>query len=175
MSQTRVSKPRSRFKRMISLIVGRDKNGAIGKGNTIPWFAPEDLKFFKRETLGGAIIMGRNTWDSLPFKPLKDRLNIVVTSQGCDAEQICTSVSDAVTLAHGYGYRRLYGIGGAGIYREMISIADRLLITEVDVEVENADTFFPDFDSADWDVIGDTELRSDAPACRVFEYLKRQS
>ena len=67
---------------MISLVVARARNGAIGRENTIPWHAPEDLKFFQRETLGGVIIMGRNTWDSLPFKPLKNRVNLVVSSKG---------------------------------------------------------------------------------------------
>lgn len=158
---------------MISLVVGRDKNGAIGKGNDIPWYAPEDLKFFKRETLGGAIIMGRNTWDSLPFKPLKDRLNIVVSSHDCSAELTCRFVSEAIDLAYASGYRRVYGIGGAGIYREMIEIADRLLITEVDISVEDPDTFFPEFDIAEWDVIGETALRAETPKCTVFEYLRR--
>ena len=65
---------------MLTLIAARARNGAIGKDGTLPWHIPEDLKFFKRETLGGAIIMGRRTWESLPFKPLKDRLNLVVTS-----------------------------------------------------------------------------------------------
>ena len=158
---------------MISLVVGRDRNGAIGKGNDIPWYAPEDLKFFKRETLGGAIVMGRNTWDSLPFKPLKDRMNIVVTSKGCAAEHICKSVSEAVQLGYDHGYRRVYGIGGAGIYREMIEIADRLLITEVDLSVKDADTFFPQFSEQVWRVVGQTKLRSDDPKCTVFEYLRR--
>lgn len=158
---------------MISLVVARDRNGAIGKGNDIPWYAPEDLQFFKRETLGGAIIMGRNTWDSLPFKPLKDRLNIVVTSQGCSAENTCISVSQAVEMAYAQGYRRVYGIGGAGIYREMIDIADRLLITEVALSIDDADTFFPPFDADDWQIVGSSVLRIDAPKCTVFEYLRR--
>ena len=158
---------------MISLVVGRDRNGAIGKGNDIPWYAPEDLKFFKRETLGGAIIMGRNTWDSLPFKPLKDRMNIVVSSQGCAAEHVCANVREAVELAHLHKYRRVYGIGGAGIYREMIEIADRLLITEVDLDVEGADTFFPNFSDEIWRAIGHSDLSSDDPKCTVFEYLRR--
>ncbi len=157
---------------MISLVVARDKNGAIGKGNEIPWYAPEDLQFFKRETLGGAIIMGRNTWDSLPFKPLKNRLNIVVSSQKCGAEEICKSVSEAVDLAYSHGYRRVYGIGGAGIYREMIEIADRLLVTEVDLVVEDPDVFFPDVPAQDWQIIGESLLRTEAPACTVFEYLR---
>ncbi|WP_085311254.1 dihydrofolate reductase [Planktotalea arctica] len=157
---------------MISLIVARDRNGAIGKDNDIPWYAPEDLQFFKRETLGGAIIMGRNTWDSLPFKPLKDRLNIVVTSQGCSAEHTFTSVAQAVAFAYAKGYRRVYGIGGAGIYREMITLADRMLITEVDLSIEAADTHFPAFERAHWNILGETPLREDLPTCTVFEYLR---
>ncbi len=77
---------------MITLIVARDRNGAIGKDNTIPWHAPEDLKAFQRETLGGAIIMGRNTWDSLPVKPLKNRLNIVVSSDPNCADLVVPSL-----------------------------------------------------------------------------------
>lgn len=158
---------------MISLIVARDRNGAIGKGNDIPWYAPEDLQFFKRETLGGAIIMGRNTWDSLPFKPLKNRLNIVVSSQNCGAEVNCTSVTEAVQAAYAQGYRRIYGIGGAGIYREMIEIADRMLITEVALTVDEPDTFFPKFPDQDWRISGQTQLQVQDPECTVFEYLRR--
>lgn len=157
---------------MISLVVARDKNSAIGKGNDIPWYAPEDLQFFKRETLGGAIIMGRNTWDSLPFKPLKNRLNIVVSAQNCGADVNCASITEAVEAAYAQGYRRVYGIGGAGIYREMIEIADRMLITEVALEVEDADTFFPSFKQQDWTVVGKTTVRKDDPNCCVYEYIR---
>lgn len=159
---------------MISLVVARDRNGAIGKGNEIPWYAPEDLQFFKRETLGGAIIMGRNTWDSLPFKPLKNRLNIVVSSRECGADLDCSSVQEAISAAYARGYRRVYGIGGAGIYREMIEIADRMLITEVNLAVDGADTFFPCFEMSHWQVVGETPLREDAPQCVVREYLRNK-
>ncbi len=158
---------------MITLIVGRDRNGAIGKGNDIPWYAPEDLQFFKRETLGGAVIMGRNTWDSLPFKPLKNRLNIVVTSQGVEGcEHVVGNVQDAVALAEAQGYRRIYGMGGCGIYAEMLNIADRLLITEVAVSVDDADVFFPEFSADVWAKTGTSPLRSEDPACAVDEYLR---
>lgn len=158
---------------MITLIVGRDRNGAIGKDNDIPWYAPEDLQFFKRETLGGAIIMGRNTWDSLSFKPLKNRLNIVVSSRGVEGcDNVVTSVQAAVELAEAQGYRRIYGIGGRGIYAEMLTIADRLLITEVDLSVEDADTFFPEFSTTEWIKTGTSPLRSESPACAVDEYLR---
>ena len=158
---------------MISLIVARDRNGAIGRGNEIPWHAPEDLKFFQRETSGAAIIMGRNTWNSLPFKPLKNRLNIVVSSNANLAENVCPSLEAAIDFAHEAGHRRIYGIGGFRIYRDLLPLAHRLLVTEVDLAVEDADTFFPEFGEDAWQLIGKTPLRSEAPACVVHEYLRR--
>ena len=160
---------------MITLIAARARNGAIGKDNTIPWFAPEDLKFFQRETYGGAIIMGRNTWESLPFKPLKNRLNIVITSKGCGAEHEFTTLNAAITFAENAGYRRIYGIGGNLIYKTLLPMADRLLLTEVDLTIEDADTFFPDFDQAEWMHKGGTEIRAENPKCVVDEYLRRTS
>lgn len=158
---------------MITLIAARARNGAIGKDNDIPWFAPEDLKAFQRETLGGAIIMGRNTWDSLPVKPLKNRLNLVVSSNPDAAETVLPSIEAAVAEAHAQGYRRVYGIGGEGIYRGMLGMADRLLITEVDLTVAEADAHFPEFDPDNWIKAGETVLRESDPACVMVEYLRR--
>ncbi|MCZ4353034.1 dihydrofolate reductase [Roseovarius aestuarii] len=159
---------------MLSLVVARDRNGAIGKDGDIPWHAPEDLAFFQRETTGGAIIMGRNTWDSLPFKPLKNRLNLVVTSRGVDGALCFGTVDAAMAFAASKGHARLYGIGGAGIYAEMIKIADRLLITQVDLDVKDPDTYFPDYNPSDWVETGRLPLRSEAPACTMFELLRRR-
>ncbi|MEX0301361.1 MAG: dihydrofolate reductase [Leisingera sp.] len=158
---------------MITLIAARARNGAIGKDNDIPWHAPEDLKAFQRETLGGAIIMGRNTWDSLPFKPLKNRLNLVVSSNPQAAETVLPSIEAAVAEAYAQGYRRIYGIGGEGIYRGMLGLADRLLITEVDLSIDAADAFFPEFQADKWTVAGETVLRDSDPACVMVEYLRR--
>ena len=158
---------------MITLIVARAENGAIGRDGTIPWNIPEDLKFFQRETLGGALIMGRNTWESLPVKPLPRRLNIVVSSNANIAEMVVPSVKLAIELAIGHGYPRVYGIGGAAIYKDMIPLAHRLLISEVQTDVPDADTFFPSFNLTEWEEIGSVPLRADAPPCRVREYLKR--
>ena len=158
---------------MITLIVARDRNGAIGKDNTIPWHAPEDLKAFQRETLGGAIIMGRNTWDSLPVKPLKNRLNIVVSSDPNCAELVVPSIAQAVEEARAQGYMRIYGIGGAGIYGAMLEIADRLLITEVETVVAGADTHFPEVDANVWTPATRHRLRTEDPACDMVEYLRR--
>lgn len=157
---------------MISLIVGRDRNGAIGKDNDIPWHAPEDLKFFKQETLGGAVVMGRNTWDSLPFKPLKNRFNIVVSSQDGMGDVTVQSVEEAIQTAYDNGYQRIYSMGGARIYSAMLPLADRLLITEVDMVVEDPDTYFPDFSTSDWTLINARKLRSDEPRCTLNEFLR---
>jgi dihydrofolate reductase len=159
---------------MITLIVARAQNGAIGRAGTIPWEVPEDLKFFQRETLGGALIMGRNTWDSLPVKPLSKRLNIVVSSNSQLTEHVAGSVAEAVGIALEQGYQRIYGIGGARIYREMLPLAHRLLISEVALTVPDADTFFPQIEEGAWEVVNQRELRAAAPECHVREYLRRR-
>jgi dihydrofolate reductase len=159
---------------MITLIVARDRNGAIGKDNDIPWFAPEDLTLFMRETLGGACIMGRNTWDSLPVKPLKSRMNIVVSSRGVEHEHVYGSLEEALKVAHGDVRRRIYGMGGYGIYKAMLPMADRLLITEVDLSIDDPDTYFPEFDVADWHEVGRTVHREADPRCEVVEWIRRR-
>lgn len=158
---------------MLTLIVARAKNGAIGRDGDIPWHIPEDLKFFQRETLGGAIIMGRNTWDSLPVKPLSKRLNIVVSRQSDITEHVASSVTEAVEIAAAQGYNRVYGIGGAQIYRDMLPLAHRLLLSEVDIEIDDADTFFPTLDLGDWDLVSERPLTANAPQCVLREYLRR--
>lgn len=157
---------------MITLIAGRDRNGAIGKDNTIPWDAPEDMRFFMRETMGGAVIMGRNTWDSLPVKPLKNRLNIVISSQGVEHDHVFSTVEEAIEFARAEGRARIYAMGGYGIYKAMLPLADRLLITEIDTEVEGADTWFPEFDPEDWREVTRIKLRDAAPRCEAVEWVR---
>lgn len=159
---------------MITLIVARDRNGAIGKDGDIPWNAPEDLKLFQRETSGGAVIMGRRTWESLPVKPLPRRLNIVVSRNADLAETVAPSVEAAIWMAQVAGYPRIYGIGGGSIYREMLPLADRLLITEVDLAVEGADAFFPEIDETAWMEIGRMPIRDVDPTCAARELVRRR-
>ncbi|WP_101340443.1 dihydrofolate reductase [Cereibacter azotoformans] len=159
---------------MLTLVVARAKGGAIGKDGTIPWHAPEDLAFFQRETLGGALIMGRRTWESLPKRPLPRRLNIVVTSRKLEGEALFTSFDAAIPAARAAGHARIYSIGGARIFSAHLPIADRLLVTEVDLEVEGADTFFPEFDPSEWVCAARIELRAASPACVLYEYLRRR-
>jgi dihydrofolate reductase len=157
---------------MITLIVARAANGAIGRNGSIPWEVSEDLKSFQRETIGGAVIMGRNTWESLPVKPLPKRLNIVVSSYTDAADIVVPSVAAGIEFASESGYDRIYGIGGARIYEEMMLLADRLLISEVDLMVPDADTFFPPFELDDWCLVNERDLRTTEPKCCVREYMK---
>ncbi|MEM6374660.1 MAG: dihydrofolate reductase [Pseudomonadota bacterium] len=160
---------------MLSLVVARDRNGAIGKDGDIPWHAPEDLRLFQRETTGAPIIMGRHTWYSLPYRPLKNRMNIVVSSgQPEGAEHVYSRVEDAIEAAYGAGHARIYGIGGAGIYRAMLPLADRLLITEVDLAVDEPDTWFPEIDPAAWRAARQWPLRAADPPCNLVEFLRRE-
>lgn len=154
---------------MITLIAAHDRNRAIGKDGDIPWHIPEDLAMFKRETLGGALVMGRRTWESLPVKPLKNRLNIVVSRDTSLTEHVVGSVAEAVALAGSLGYFRIYGIGGQSIYEEMLPMAHRLLLTEVDTEVEGADTWFPEI-GAGW-----TTCTLTVGNLSVSEYFSRRT
>lgn len=158
---------------MITLIVARAEGGAIGRDGDIPWYAPEDLKLFQRETKGGALIMGRRTWESLPVKPLKDRLNIVVSRDATLTEYTVTSVEEAIALAQSHKMPRIYGIGGASIYAAMLPLADRLMLTEVDLGVSDADTFFPDIDEAEWFEAFRMDIRAAEPRCTLRELIRR--
>jgi dihydrofolate reductase len=158
---------------MISLIVARDRNGAIGRNGKLPWHISEDLNFFRKETFDGALIMGRKTWESLPHKPLKNKLNIVVTSGKVSGISV-KSVQEGINFAIDEGYERIYGIGGHSIYEEMLPLADKLLITEVNEIVENADTFFPEFDENDWEEINRTRL-ADSATLRILNRKNNES
>lgn len=158
---------------MISLVVARARGGAIGRDNTIPWHSPQDLRMFQRETLGSAVIMGRRTWESLPAKPLKNRLNIVVSRDAGLAERVVDGVPAAIAMAHDAGYTRICGIGGQAIYREMLPMADRLVVTEVALDIPDADAFFPDFDETAWRELTRRTLAGDGPSCVLRELIRR--
>lgn len=158
---------------MLTLIVARAINGAIGKDGDIPWHAPEDLAMFQRETRGGAIVMGRRTWESLPVKPLKDRMNCVISRDPTLTEHVFAAPEAAVEAAYSAGYHRVYGIGGAGIYEAMLPMADRLMITEVETEVEGADAFFPVIDSSRWREVSARILRDRGPKCTLRELMNQ--
>ena len=121
---------------MISLLWAMDENRAIGRNNQLPWHLPEDLKYFKRVTMGKPIAMGRKTYDSIG-RPLPGRENIVITrNQGVTIEG-CTVIHDVKDLLK-RDDEELFVIGGAEIFKEILPFADRLYVTEIREEFEAA-------------------------------------
>ena len=117
---------------MITLILATADNGVIGKDGAIPWRIGDDLRRFKQLTVGKPVVMGRKTWDSLPKKPLADRINIVVTRQpGWNAEGAIAASSLDDALAKAAQAAEVMVIGGAEIYREALPHAQRIELTEV--------------------------------------------
>lgn len=157
---------------MLSLIVARARNGAIGKDGTIPWRIPEDLAMFQRETTGGALIMGRRTWESLPVKPLKNRLNCVISRDRTLTDHVFADLAAALRFCRDGGWHRIYGIGGQGIYAALLPLADRLLITEVDLDIPAADACFPDFDAGEWVETDRRLLRDAGPRATLRELIR---
>ena len=143
---------------MISIIAAVAKNRAIGFKNKLIYWLPNDLKRFKALTTGHTIIMGRNTFLSLPKGALPNRRNIVLSRStkafpDCD---VYPSLEEA--LKHCTPDEDIYIIGGASVYRQALPIADRLCLTEIDDTPTEADTFFPSYED-NWQ----EESREDHP------------
>ncbi len=136
---------------MITLIAAVARNGVIGSNNALPWHLPEDMKHFRQLTTGNVVIMGRKTWESLPerFRPLPDRLNVVVTRNADYAAAGATVVhalDEALKVGAG---RTAFIIGGAELYAHALQKAERLELTEIDAEYPG-DAYFPDIDRTQW-------------------------
>jgi dihydrofolate reductase len=133
----------------ISLIAAMARNRVIGRDNQLPWHLPEDLKRFRRLTMGAPVIMGRKTYQSIG-RPLPGRHNIVVTRQRDAAWSGCTiahSLDEALTIAADVA--EIFVIGGAELYRLGLPRADRLYLTLIDADSEG-DAHFPEIDPSVW-------------------------
>ena len=138
----------------IGMIWAQAHGGVIGAGGTMPWHLPEDLKHFSRTTKGSPVVMGRRTWESFPpkYRPLPGRTNIVITRDDAFAEEGAVrarDLPDALRLAHGTLERSvspvdarpmIWVIGGGRVYREAMELAQLLVVTEIDLEVEGDTT-----------------------------------
>lgn len=129
------------------LIAAVARNRVIGLDNKMPWHLPEDLRYFKAQTEGHTVLMGRKTFESLG-RPLPKRRNIVITRQSdwqAEGVEVAHSLHEAYAACAPEG--RVFVIGGAELYRQALPEADTLLLTEMDITPEG-DTFFPEFDAA---------------------------
>lgn len=153
----------------LTLIAAVARNGVIGSGGGLPWHLPDDLRRFKRLTMGAPMIMGRRTFESIG-RPLPGRRTVVVTrdpGRSIDGVDIAHSVPDALALLA--GEPRVSVVGGGQIYRQTIDRAAALEITEVDLDVDG-DTTFPAIDENVWQKVSDEP----GPGCRYVRYEHRR-
>jgi dihydrofolate reductase len=146
---------------MISIIVAVSDDWGIGKDNELLWHISEDLKRFKRLTTGNTIIMGKKTWESLPRRPLPGRKNVVLTDNPKEViENSVTAYSIEDALGKCEKGEEIFIIGGGSIYRQFMTIADRLYITHVHKKAP-ADIYFPEIDQKIWKVTEEEQFLSD--------------
>lgn len=127
----------------LALIVAHDPDLVIGKDGTLPWHYPEDLKYFKRTTMGHPLLMGRGVFEELDEKPLPGRENIVLSrTQTYDHVPTFSSIDEALTYLRRADL--VFVIGGGEIYRQTLPKADKLFVTEIHQTFEG-DTYFPEY------------------------------
>jgi dihydrofolate reductase len=133
----------------MNIIVAVAKNNAIGKNNNLLWHIKEDLVYFKKTTLGATVVMGRKTFESIG-KPLPGRRNVVVSKTMNEIEgiEIFRSIDQALDSCS--SNEEVFIIGGGEIYKQSISLVQRIFLTIVDVNIPDADTFFPELDMSQW-------------------------
>jgi dihydrofolate reductase len=164
-----------------AIIVGHDDRRGIGLAGTIPWHHPEDLQFFKRTTMGGTVIMGRKTWDSLPprFRPLPGRLNIVLSRTLGRASlddsvrcRVASSLQDALEIAAAEHWDPIFVIGGASLYEQAIqhNRCSELIVSHVAGDY-HCDAQFPPYADGWKQVETDQSL---APEVVVRRYRRKE-
>lgn len=153
------------------IVVAVSENGVIGKDGDIPWHFPEDMKHFKNTTMGNPVVMGSNTYRSLPedYTPLPGRENIVLTRSGIEDESVdeANSLEEAWEIADKYS-DKVFIIGGASIYEQTLEDADRMILTRIHEEYDG-DTFFPDWNQKNWKEVE----RDDRKELSFIEYVKK--
>ena len=141
----------------ITIIAAIGKNNELGYKNDLIWHLPNDLKFFKEKTTGKTIVMGYNTFLSLP-RLLPNRKHIVLSEKKIDNEEVTTvnNLDDLIKLIKSID-EEVFIIGGASVYAQFANIADKMYLTEVDNEFDLADVYFPEINKTEWNI---TEIGS---------------
>ena len=146
----------------VAIIVIVDENNGIGKDGDLLCHLPNDLKHFKKLTTGHIIIMGRKTYESLPNGALPNRINIVITSDNADNYPGCIvarSVDEALLLTK--NKEKVFIIGGGKIYNSTLHLANKLYLTRIHHKFEDVDTFFPEIDFNNWELIEEEKHQAD--------------
>ena len=140
---------------IISAIAAIDKNRAIGRKNELMWHLPADLRMFKQTTAGHTVIMGRKTMDSLG-KPLPKRTNMVITRQEGYRQEgafVFNTIEEAIESARQNNESEAFILGGGEIYRQTLPLFDKMYLSQIDHAFEGADTWFPEFNRNEWELV----------------------
>lgn len=157
----------------VTLIAAMGKNRAIGMAGRMPWHLPRELQSFKRATMGKAIVMGRKTWQSIG-RPLPGRQNIVISrnpvfmAKGVD---LAGSLDEAIEISQS---DEIMVIGGGQLYALALPLAQRMVLTLIDIEPQ-ADTWFPAWEASEWTQTGETHYPADDEnrlAYRIVEFKR---
>lgn len=160
---------------IISLIAALSKNRVIGKDNDLPWHLPDDMKYFMQTTKSHHVIMGRKNYQSIPekFRPLPNRTNIVVTRQPKFNAPNCTvvnSIEAALDIATRNNEHEVFIIGGAEIYNQGLTSANKLYLTEIEAEIDG-DTYFPDLNKSEWREVSRVHHTTDERHKYAFDFV----
>jgi len=153
------------------IIAAAAENQVIGKDGDIPWHIPEDLQHFKEKTTEHTVVMGRKTFQSLPnsFKPLPNRQNIVLTKSDFQPEQESVKIANSLDEAWQKSENeKTFIIGGAGVYKQCLEKADKMILTKIHQEYEG-DTYFPEWKQENWKEIE----REDKEKISFVEYTRK--
>lgn len=141
----------------VALIAAIGKNNELGRNNDLLWHLGEDMQFFKETTWGHYVIMGRKSFESIPpkYRPLPNRVNVIISrNEDYMVEECytCTTLEEAIALARDNGEERVFITGGGQIYKLALEkgLVDEMYLTHVDASFDDADTFFPAYDEAQW-------------------------
>jgi dihydrofolate reductase len=149
----------------VTILVAYDENRVIGNQGKIPWHIPEDFKLFKKRTIGHSVVMGRKTWESLPKRPLFDRVNVVISKRYSEEDpegfmQTITNQDGVVFcipslesamhfLRERFSRNRIFIIGGAQVYKEALDlgVVDKIIVSKIKGNYDG-DTYFPELDDS---------------------------
>ena len=155
---------------MISMISSVGKNRELGKNNNLIWHFKEDMKFFKETTMGHTVVMGYNTYKSLPGD-LPGRHIIVVSFEPVDGVDTENGI-EPILERYKDSSEEIFICGGASIYKQFLPYADKLYLTEIDSEDSEADTFFPEFNKNEWHRKFIKECESNSIIFKMYLYEK---
>ncbi|MBQ2408433.1 MAG: dihydrofolate reductase [Bacilli bacterium] len=157
----------------LTIIAAIGKNNELGYKNDLIWHLPDDLKFFREKTTGKTIVMGYNTFLSLP-KLLPNRKHIVLSSDNLDIKDVTsfTNLEDLIKFIKEIE-EEVFIIGGASIYKQFIDLVDKMYLTEVESEFKEADVYFPEFNKDEWERIELLENENNNIRFKHIEYRKK--